>query len=235
MASLRCQQERWSKGSVQTALKILPQVLKAQLPLSVKLESMAHLLASVCWLLGFVVTLTLYPVILSRKYIGPYQIICFDVPIFIFSILAILLYFILYRQAQKNRVPLHVLLMLPFFIIGLSPSMAVSVIKGFLWRGGVFDRTPKFGISGRSKLPVSAFLYCQRSLPWLIVNAVLFGYTLLPVLFAFHRNTWSAIPLLLVFPLGFFLVMVKDFKELFGDHVSLSRSSSGEYSAAQGK
>jgi cellulose synthase/poly-beta-1,6-N-acetylglucosamine synthase-like glycosyltransferase len=215
MESLRCQQERWAKGCVQTALKILPQVLKARLPLSVKLESMAHLLANVCWLLVFVVTLTLYPFILSRKYIGPYQIMRFDVPLFIFSSLAILLYFILYRQAQKNRVPLHVLLMLPFFTIGLAPSIAVSVIKGFLKRGGVFDRTPKFGISGRGRLPVLAFLYRQRSLPWHIVNAVLFGYTLLPVLFAFHRNTWPAIPLLLVFPLGFFLVMTKDFKELF--------------------
>jgi len=215
MASLRCQQERWAKGSIQTAKKILPQVLKAHLPLSVKFEAAAHLLANVCWLLGFIVTCTLYPVILSRKYIGPYQIMRLDVPIFIFSSLAILLYFFAYRQAQKNRVPLHILLMLPVFSIGLAPSLAVSVLKGFFRRGGIFDRTPKFGIKDRGRLPVLSFLYRQRSLPWLIVNTLLFCYTLLPILFAFQRNTWPAIPLLLVFPLGFLLVMVCDFKELF--------------------
>jgi cellulose synthase/poly-beta-1,6-N-acetylglucosamine synthase-like glycosyltransferase len=214
MASFRSQQQRWAKGSIQTARKILPRLLRADLPVSVKSEAVAHLLANVGWLLGFMVTLTLYPTILSRTYVGPYQILRLDVPLFIFSSLAILLYFTLYRLGHKTSVPLRCLFALPVFSIGLAPSIALSVLQGFFKQGGVFDRTPKFGVDGRGKLPILASLYRERSLPCLIVNAVLFGYTLLPVLFAVERSTWLAIPFLLVFPVGFLLVMYEDFQDL---------------------
>jgi cellulose synthase/poly-beta-1,6-N-acetylglucosamine synthase-like glycosyltransferase len=215
MASFRSQQQRWAKGSIQTARKILPRLFSTNLPVAVKLEAVAHLLANVGWLLGFIVTITLYPTILSRTYVGPHQILRIDAPLFLFSSLAILLYFVLYRLGQKNRVPLRYLLALPVFTIGLAPSIALSVLQGFFKRGGVFDRTPKFGVDGRGKLPVLASLYRQRSLPCLIMNTMLFAYTLLPVFFAVERNTWLAIPFLLVFPLGFLLVLYTDFREFF--------------------
>jgi cellulose synthase/poly-beta-1,6-N-acetylglucosamine synthase-like glycosyltransferase len=59
MAALRSQQQRWAKGSIQTARKILPRLLKERLPLAVKIEAMAHLLANIYWLLGMIVMLTL--------------------------------------------------------------------------------------------------------------------------------------------------------------------------------
>lgn len=215
MASFRSQQQRWAKGSIQTARKTLPRLLRADLPLSVKAEAIAHLLANLGWLFGFIVTITLYPTILSRTYVGPYQILRIDVPLFIFSSLAILLYFALYHAGHRNSVPLRSLFALPVFSIGLAPSIALSVLQGFFKRGGVFDRTPKFGVSGRGNLPVLASLYRERSLPYLVLNATLFGYTLLPVFFAIGRDTWLAIPFLLVFPVGFLLVIYEDFQELF--------------------
>jgi cellulose synthase/poly-beta-1,6-N-acetylglucosamine synthase-like glycosyltransferase len=214
IASFRCQQKRWAKGSIQTARKVLPVLLRTGLPLSIKLEAIAHLLANVCWLLGLVVTLTLYPTILMRTSIGPRQIIRLDVPLFAFSSAAIFLYFFLYRRRQEKRVPLRVLLALPVFTIGLAPGIALSVIEGFFGRGGVFERTPKFGVEGRGALPVLSFLYRQRSLSYLIMNGFLFCYTLLPVFLALKRNTLLAIPFLLVFPSGFFTVMFKDLMEL---------------------
>lgn len=113
MASFRSQQQRWAKGSIQTARKILPRLLRADLPLSVKSEAIAHLLANLGWLLGFIVTVTLYPTILLRTYVGPYQILRIDVPLFIFSSLAILLYFALYRLGHKTSVPLRCIFALP--------------------------------------------------------------------------------------------------------------------------
>ncbi|MBP8985516.1 MAG: glycosyltransferase [Syntrophobacterales bacterium] len=214
MTSFRCQQERWAKGSIQTAKKILPLVLRANIPISVKLEAVAHLLANVCWLLGLMATLTLYPVILSRPHIGPYQIIRLDVPIFIFSSLAIFFYFVIFRLTQKKRVPLHALFLLPIFTIGLAPSLAIAVAKGFFRQGGVFERTAKFGIRGRGRMPVLAWLYSQKSFKIILINTILFIYTLQPILLSYQRGTWPAIPFLLLFPMGFFLVMYRDFIEL---------------------
>ena len=215
MSAFRCQQERWAKGSMQTARKILPRLLSARLPLEVKLEAMAHLLANLGWLLGAVVTLTLYPTILARTAIGPHQILRIDVPLFIMSSVAILFYFALYRQAQKHRVSLRSLLILPVFAIGLAPSIAFSVFKGLFRKGGVFDRTPKYAIKGHGTLPALAFLYRDRPLSHLFVNALFFAYTMLPVWYALNRGTWLAVPFLLVFPVGFIMVIYMDFMESF--------------------
>lgn len=46
------------------------------------------------------------------------------------------------------------------------------------------------------------------------MNIALFTYTLLPILFAWQRNTWVAVPLLMVFPLGFLIMIYRDFREL---------------------
>ena len=82
LASFRSQQQRWAKGSIQTAKKILPRLLASRLPLQVKCEAIAHLMANFCWLLGTIVTLTLYATITWRVSIGPYQMLRLDAPLF---------------------------------------------------------------------------------------------------------------------------------------------------------
>ena len=214
LASFRSQQQRWAKGSIQTAGKILPLVFRTTLPWAVKAEAVAHLLANVGWLLGALVTLTLYPTIIARAGIGPYQIMRIDVPLFLFTSGAIFLYFFHYRRLQSQEYPLYVLLLLPVFAIGMAPSIALSVIAGFFRQGGVFDRTPKFGITGRGGLPGLACLYRQPALPYLFMNMAFFAYALLPILFAWQRHTWVAIPLLMVLPLGFLVMIYQELGEL---------------------
>jgi Gpi18-like mannosyltransferase len=45
------------------------------------------------------------------------------------------------------------------------------------------------------------------------MNGLLFLYCLLPLTFAWQRETWFAVPLFLLFPFGFVLVVVKDLGE----------------------
>jgi cellulose synthase/poly-beta-1,6-N-acetylglucosamine synthase-like glycosyltransferase len=214
MASFRSQQQRWAKGSVQTARKILPRIFSSTLPTPVKAEALAHLLANFGWLLGAIVTLTLYPAIIQRVGIGPYQLLRLDVPLFMGTSLAIFLYFLAYKNKQKGEVPFTRLLLLPVLSIGMAPSIALAVLEGFFSRGGVFKRTPKFGIKAGERLPGRSFLYRQRSFSYLIINTIFFAYCILPIVFACRRQTWIAVPFLAIFPLGFLLVILKDLKEL---------------------
>jgi len=214
MASFRSQQMRWAKGSIQTARKILPRILASPLPLAVKLEAFSHLLANVGWLFSAVVTLTLYPVIMWRVGIGPYQLLRVDLPLLLGTSVAILVYFSLYIATTKSRVSPLYLLLLPVFSIGIAPCLALSVLEGAFSKGGVFERTPKFGLHGRKRLPGLSFIYRQRRVFYLLMNAVLFAYSLMPVAFAWQRKTWLAIPFLVLFPLGFLLVFGKDLQEV---------------------
>jgi cellulose synthase/poly-beta-1,6-N-acetylglucosamine synthase-like glycosyltransferase len=213
LAGFRSQQQRWAKGSIQTARKILPRLLVAALPFRIKMEAMVHLLANFGWLLCTVVILTLYPAILYRAGIGPYQFLRFDLPLSLGASGVILLYFFLYALVQKDRSSLSCFPLLPIITIGLAPSLALAVLKGLWSKGGEFERTPKFGVTGNNSLPRRDFSYHQAVLPDIIMNTALFAYSLLPVLLAWQRNTWAAIPFLMIFPLGFLLVIFTDFKE----------------------
>jgi cellulose synthase/poly-beta-1,6-N-acetylglucosamine synthase-like glycosyltransferase len=214
MAGFRSQQQRWAKGSVQTARKILPRLLAAPLPFKVKAEACAHLLANFGWLLGAVVTLTLYPTIIYRTGIGIHQLLRLDLPLFLGSTCAILLYFAVHATTAEERPGLVRLLFLPVLTIGLAPAIALSVVSGAVSHGGTFERTPKFGIRGKERLPGFAFLYRQRAFPHLAMNLLLFCYMLLPLLFAWQRGTWYALPFFLLFPAGFLLAIYKDLGEL---------------------
>ncbi len=216
LASFRSQQQRWAKGSIQTAKKILPRLLATRLPLQVKCEATAHLMANFCWLLGTIITLTLYATITWRVSIGPYQMLRLDVPLFILTSIMLFLYFLVYIIVQERKIPLSRLILLPVLTIGIAPSITLSVVKGLICSGGIFHRTPKFGLRGNERMPKLASLYRQQSFPYILMNTALFVYSLLPLLFVYQRGTWLAIPLVILFPSGFLLVMCRDMIELSG-------------------
>jgi cellulose synthase/poly-beta-1,6-N-acetylglucosamine synthase-like glycosyltransferase len=214
LAAFRSQQQRWAKGSVQTARKILPLLLSRELPFAVKCEAMTHLLANICWLLGTLIFLTLYPTIVYRIGVGPWQMIRLDLPLFIATSCAIMSYFFVYLTANRTGGSLRRFLLLPVVSIGLAPGISLAVLRGLWSAGGFFERTPKFGITGRGILPRHAFLYRQKGLPYLLLNALLFLYSLLPLMFAWQRGTWYALPLFVLFPAGFLAVIIQELHEL---------------------
>ncbi len=212
ISALRGQQKRWAMGSIQTARKVLPRVLTGRLPLAVKLEATAHLTANIYWLFGMTAMLTLYPAVVWRVGIGLHQVLRIDLPLFLLSSGAILGYFAFYCVRSGKGKPAH-LLLLPALTIGLAPCISLAVLKGVWRRGGEFRRTPKFGVRRRERMPGLASLYHRKSLPSIFLNGALLLYSLLPVLFAWKRGTWPAIPLFLLFPLGYALVLARDVRE----------------------
>ncbi len=214
LAGFRSQQQRWAKGSIQTARKVLPRLLVSRLPFAVKAEAAAHLLANLGWLLGTVTTLTLYAAIAWRVGIGPYQLLKVDVPLLAGTSFAILIYFFAYSLASGAGRTVRWLPILPVFSIGMSPSIALSVIKGALSNGGFFERTPKFGLQGSQPPPLLAFLYRQKAVPYLFMNSLFLLYSFIPIIFSWQRGTWLAIPFLSLFPAGFMLVIMKDLADM---------------------
>lgn len=214
LAAFRSQQQRWAKGSVQTARKILPRLLSRNLPFAVKCEAVTHLLANICWLLGTIIFLTLYPTIVHRIGVGPWQMMRLDLPLFVATSCAIMSYFFVYLTANRNNGSLWHFLLLPVVSIGLAPSISLAVLRGVWSTGGFFERTPKFGITGKSILPRQACLYHRKGLRYLLLNALLFLYSLLPLAFAWQRETWYALPLFVLFPAGFLAVIIQEAHEL---------------------
>lgn len=213
LSDFRRQQERWGKGAIQTAKKLLPKLMAAPLPVKIKIEAAAHLLANSCWMFGFLATITLYPVLLNRSGIGVHQIIWWDLPLFLLTGMAVILYYMIYGLRACQRRPLWLLPILPAASIGLAPFFSLAVVKGLVQKGGVFQRTPKFGITD-SRPAKFHYTFQPHVIMNLMINLPLLIYVMAPVLFAWQRGTWPAIPFLCFFPLGFCIVMATDIHEL---------------------
>src|SRR5450432_4183240 len=66
MIGFKQQAHRWTKGSMQTAIKLLPRVLRSKhLPLRIKTEAFFHLTNTIVYVLMVLLTILMYPAFLS--------------------------------------------------------------------------------------------------------------------------------------------------------------------------
>ena len=70
MNAFKAQQQRWSKGSVQTCKKLLPRVLASDLPWWIKVESTFHLTANFAYPLMVLLAALLFPAMVMRYSMG---------------------------------------------------------------------------------------------------------------------------------------------------------------------
>ena len=61
----KTQQHRWAKGSIQTAKKLLPRILRSKLPLKVKVEAFFHLTSNMSYLIMLLLSVLIYPSIVQ--------------------------------------------------------------------------------------------------------------------------------------------------------------------------
>ncbi|MBF8301622.1 MAG: pgaC 3 [Acidobacteria bacterium] len=83
MNAFKSQQHRWAKGSIQTCRKVLPHILRSNLPLGVKAEAFFHLTANFNYLLMCVLSVLMAPSMVIRYNMGWYEMLLIDVPLFI--------------------------------------------------------------------------------------------------------------------------------------------------------
>jgi cellulose synthase/poly-beta-1,6-N-acetylglucosamine synthase-like glycosyltransferase len=149
----RRQQHRWARGSLECAVKLLPQVWEASAPFTRKLAATLHLTGYGVHLLLFSLSF-LYPLILlvSRQY--PMLISLFGITS-LFNLTAFAP--TLLNITAQRRLGRSWQQMLPsiLFMTVLGAGMMVNTLRAAVQvltsRSMVFERTPKFGISARGQ------------------------------------------------------------------------------------
>jgi cellulose synthase/poly-beta-1,6-N-acetylglucosamine synthase-like glycosyltransferase len=208
MNGFKTQQKRWTKGSIQTCLKILPKVWQAPVPLLIKLEATAHLTSNFGYLLlVFMCVLTL-PHALGPKQGTIYSMLV-DLPIFLVTTVSIAVFYIV---AQRHLNPTgwkRDLLLLPMLLAlatGMSINNSVGVLEALFRQSSEFTRTPKSGSATGRVLAKSLIHYSpvRSLLPAIeLLFAAYFGYCTWN---AFDHRQWMSIPFLLIFLAGFLYV-----------------------------
>lgn len=192
------QQHRWAKGSIQTARKLLGSVLRAPLPLSVRIEALFHLTNNFAYLLTLVLAMLFVPATLARLSVGAGWLVLFDLAVFATSTGAILTFYLEgQRAAGRPRPSLGTLIALLPLGIGLSVRNSAAVLSGLIGRGGHFRRTPKAG----SAIVTRTLMERTPRIP--LFESMLLVFFVVSVLSFAANDTWSPIPILLLFAFGY--------------------------------
>ena len=145
---LGVQQNRWAKGSVQTARKLLWRLLRAPISPRVKLESFVHLTNNLSYLLMVALSILVFPAMLIRRGDDVRLLLLLDLPLFVAATVSVLVFYVA-SQRERGRGWLREVLFLPALMgvgIGLAINNSRAVVSGLFRKGGVFERTPKYRI-----------------------------------------------------------------------------------------
>ncbi len=116
MHGFQVQQSRWAKGLTQVAKKLLPAIMKADVPKRVKAEAFMHLTPNISYPLMIVLSMLMLPVMIVRFYMGVWEMVFIDLPLIAASFWSISLFYV---TAQKELYPKHwkrSILMLPMLM-----------------------------------------------------------------------------------------------------------------------
>lgn len=207
MNAFKSQQHRWAKGSIQTAKKLLPAILKSDLPWSVKREAFFHLTNNIAYLLMVLLSVLMPLSMVVRFQHGLYSTLFLDLP-FCITATASVCFFYVACQREQGLSWWHRLKYLPFVMslgIGLAINNAKAVVEALLNQQSGFTRTPKTGAEGKIVRTVKQSYKGSKTMLPLLELA--FGLYFSGALwFAIDAEIWTSVPFLVLFQVGFLYV-----------------------------
>lgn len=202
MAAFKTQQDRWARGAMQTARKLLSRIWRSKASLAVKSEATAHLTANLSYPLVVVLAAALPFVVHARVVWRTQWLSWLDTVLVAVAVAPFVLFYgaAVVRAGRADRA-----LRLAYLPVGLvlGMGMAVSqsraVVRGLGPVVGVFVRTPKAGgaLTGR---------YLAHDTGLLGVELLLALWLWLGVAQALSAGLFQAVPFLMLFASGFSLV-----------------------------
>jgi len=208
MNAFKSQQHRWSKGSIQTARKLLPTVLRSSLPFRVKLEALFHLTNNIAYMLMLMLSLLMFPSIVIRVQAGWISSFWIDLPFLMAATISVSLFYLFSEREVDSVRWKQRILYLPFLMsigIGICINNTKAVIEALIGHWSEFQRTPKYGIQGQT-----------GRWQWMRYRGIKTWLPALELLFAFHfglliyytavNKIYSSVPFLCLFFFGFLYV-----------------------------
>jgi len=215
----RRQQYRWAFGSIQTAVRYLPDVLRAPVKLVSKIHATIQLTRHVPQLL-LLAQILLTPLIIRTGI--PSSLTMMVAWLMLFPVLVVSSILVA-TPFMPEKVKVRDVLPLVLFGTGVSVNNAIAIIHALVKGEMEFARTPKFGIVGRGEewrmkryaLPFQAYATLD----------ILIGiYALFTALIAFYTEAYAFMPLsILVFSSLMYIGLLTVFHSRpLGNHTRLA-------------
>jgi cellulose synthase/poly-beta-1,6-N-acetylglucosamine synthase-like glycosyltransferase len=228
MNSFKTQQARWAKGLMQTAKKILPQVMRSNEPTHIKAEAFFHLTANISYPLMIILSTMLLPAMIVRFYQGMFQMIFIDLPLFLAASCSIGSFYLVAQRSLNPKDWKRAIWYVPFVMavgIGISVRNAIAVMEAIFGKQSEFARTPKHGIQGQKGSWVKQS-YRNRS-GWLPFIEIGLGvYFILTTIYATVNRNYATVPFLLLFVWGYLYTGLMSVGQTWFERLRLGRAQS---------
>ena len=217
ISSFKAQQRRWAKGSIQTAIKLLPRVFRAPIGFARKVQAVLHMTHYLVHPLMLTVALLSVPLLAfwSGRW-GPLP----------FALLLVLLVLAtagpstLYLSAQRALRPdwLRRMARMPMLLVlgtGIAVSNSRAVFEAIVGIESGFVRTPKHNVvRARSECSASRRGYRIPFGGLLFFEVFLAGYSWLGLALYLHAEKYLIGPYLLLYASGFSFMAIASVREI---------------------
>jgi cellulose synthase/poly-beta-1,6-N-acetylglucosamine synthase-like glycosyltransferase len=226
MTGFKDQQFRWTKGGVQTAMKLLPKVLMSKLPWRVKLEGFFHLTGYTLYIYTTALMIMMFPAMALRTLPdarGAMWRTVVDACVIILATMSGSVYYMAGQlEIRRNwRTTLKFMPVLMALGLGICLSNVKAVFEALLGKSSEFVPTPKYGSELNKADAMANASVNQPKVPkrqWLpYVELVMAVYMAFCAGWSFRHLHVGLIgaPFLLLFAFGYFWVSLTSFHEIY--------------------
>ena len=205
--AFKSQQHRWTKGSIQTALKLLPTLFRAKVSKKIKLEAFFHLTGPMVHLYVTLLALLFYPVIslnvraANSAWLG----MLLGLSLFSLGTVSASVFYIASQRVLKRSVTATIA-QIPFLMaitIGIALNNTIACLEALLGYDTPFVRTPKYNTDKTNRIiPIP-----ELKRPVCLLELAMGGYMLLCIALSVNTGHRAvSIPFLCLFATGYLYV-----------------------------
>jgi cellulose synthase/poly-beta-1,6-N-acetylglucosamine synthase-like glycosyltransferase len=205
MNAFKSQQHRWAKGSIQTFLKLMPQILRSNQPTRVKAEAFFHLSANFNYPLMCVLSVLMAPSMVIRYNMGWYEMLLIDIPLFFAATASVANFYMVCQRELYPQTWTERLRYLPFLMsigIGLAVNNTKAVFEALFHKPSEFARTPKYHIENGGDEWIGK-KYRQSVAIQPMIEMALGLYFTATLFYALANGIYGTVPFLMLFQIGF--------------------------------
>lgn len=221
ISAFKSQQFRWCKGSIQTAVKLIPRILRSKFNARIKAEAVVHLLNYSVHPLMIINILFALPLLMMDYWAG-YSL--YDLSLAVLFVAAAFLSLgtfgpsVFYLYSQKELYPdwKFKMIWLPALMMigtGIAVSQTRAWIEGLIGVQSSFKRTPKYRIESKQDDLLARMKY-KMPFDWFILLEIFMGlYCLVCIGASFLNNRLFVAPFMVLYAGGFFYIAFKGLRE----------------------
>lgn len=206
MGAFKSQQHRWTKGSIQCAIKLLPRILRSDAPWLAKVEACFHLTCPLVYLYMTGLALLMFPALMLNAQLvdrGSGWGVLLGLSLFAMGTVSAATYYAVSQKRQRRSVA-GVIAAAPMLMavgVGIALSNAVACVEALVGHRSGFVRTPKYGDGAAGARPP---IVPSMKVSLALLELVMAAYMLSCARLAMDREaSLIGVPFLLLFAAGY--------------------------------